>query len=42
MFGKNMCSKIFEVIFTVALVVGFSSMAGAATINVGEIGRAHV
>ncbi|MCJ7684897.1 MAG: ABC transporter substrate-binding protein, partial [Desulfobacteraceae bacterium] len=37
MFGKNMCSKIFEVIFTVALVVGFSSMAGAATINVGAL-----
>jgi len=37
MFGKNMCSKIFVVIFTVALVVGFSSMAGAAKINVGAL-----
>jgi len=37
MFGKNMCSKIFVVIFAVALVVGFSSMAGAAKINVGAL-----
>ena len=37
MFAKNTWSKIFVHLFIVALIVGFSSMAGAATIKVGAL-----
>jgi len=33
MFAKNMWSKFIMSLFIVALVVGFSTMAGAATIK---------
>ncbi len=37
MFAKNTWSKTFVHLFIVALIVGFSSMVGAATINVGAL-----
>ena len=37
MFAKNTWSKIFVHLFIVALIVGFSSMACAATIKVGAL-----
>ncbi len=37
MFAKNVWSKFIMSLFIVALVVGFSTMAGAATIKVGSL-----
>jgi branched-chain amino acid transport system substrate-binding protein len=37
MSAKNMWSKLFVLIFIVALIAGFSSMASAATIKIGSL-----
>ncbi len=37
MFTRSMWSKFFAFIFAVILIMGFSSMAGAATIKVGSL-----
>jgi branched-chain amino acid transport system substrate-binding protein len=34
---KKLCSKVLILLFTTALVIGFSSMVGAATIKVGAL-----
>ena len=37
MFTRSMWSKFFTFIFAVVLIMGFSSMAGAASIKVGSL-----